>query len=85
MNTNEITIFINKAEQTIDQALNELAEVKIVRENDPSDFAYAQHQLQELQAEAEDLLEKVEFQERPVLVKVKQRLQEVQETMIRGI
>ncbi|UOE92009.1 DUF2524 family protein [Alkalihalobacillus sp. LMS39] len=85
MNTNSIAHTLNRVQETIDFALNELMEVKIVRENDPTDYALAQKQLDDLTIELETLIEDSPIEERASLIEAQEKIREVQETMVRGI
>ncbi|WP_026672060.1 DUF2524 family protein [Alkalihalobacterium bogoriense] len=85
MNTNSVAQTLNRVQETIDFALNELMEVKIVRENDPTDYALAQKQLDDLSIELETLIEDSPIEERASLIEAQEKIREVQETMVRGI
>ncbi|WP_332697695.1 DUF2524 family protein [Halalkalibacter lacteus] len=75
---------LNRAQQTIDRALTELMEVKMIRENDPTEFAFAQKELDELQSEIDTLVNENDS-DSPQLLEAQTRLNEVREIMIKGI
>ncbi|MFC0472783.1 DUF2524 family protein [Halalkalibacter kiskunsagensis] len=75
---------LTRAQQTIDRALTELMEVKMIRENDPTEFAFAQKELDEIQSEI-DVLVKDNDSTNSQLLEAQARLNEVREIMIKGI
>ncbi|MGO4886846.1 DUF2524 family protein [Anaerobacillus sp. MEB173] len=85
METNEqrINEFLNKAQATVDRALNELMEVNIIRENDPTEYSEAQRDLQLLNDEIEELMNNYP-NEREKLHEVNQQINEIQKVLVRG-
>ncbi|WP_209122178.1 DUF2524 family protein [Alkalihalobacillus sp. BA299] len=80
----ELDHFLNKAQEIVDRGLDELLDTKIIRENDPSDYAYIQHQLYELVVEAEELMKKFPDQHEK-LSEFQEKIKEIQEVMVKGI
>jgi len=77
---------LNRVQSTIDRALTELMEVKMIRENDPTEFPYLQNELNELDIEIHSLLERnQEESERTTLLEAQKKLHEVQDIMTRGV
>ncbi len=76
--------YLEKVQHTVDNALNELMEVKMVRENDPTEYSQLQKELQELRSEADLLLTLHPFYKEK-LIQTKERIQEIEEVMVRGI
>ncbi|GAE24525.1 hypothetical protein JCM9140_461 [Halalkalibacter wakoensis JCM 9140] len=74
---------IYRAQHVIDRALTELMEVKMIRENDPTEYAFVQKELGEIQDEVDKLVDEGRHHER--LKDTQKRLNEVREIMIRGI
>ncbi|WP_088105516.1 DUF2524 family protein [Halalkalibacter urbisdiaboli] len=81
----EINPLLEKVEETIERALNELMEVKIIRENDPTEFALAQKELEEREEEILGLLSQASAEEKEALSNALERVKGVQKTMVRGI
>jgi predicted transcriptional regulator len=75
---------LNRAQQKVDRALTELMEVKMVRENDPTEYAFAQKELNEVQSEIDTLINE-EHSNNAQLLEAQKRLNEVREIMIKGI
>lgn len=80
----EIERFLNKAQDLVDDGLDELLETKIIRENDLSDYSYIQHQLHELVEEADQLMVQYPDQ-RSRLAELQRKIKEIQEVMVKGI
>ncbi|MDT8860675.1 DUF2524 family protein [Alkalihalobacillus sp. MEB130] len=72
-----------RVQDVIDRALTELMEVKIIRENDPTEFAFVQKELSDLQIELDSFIDEESNNTR--LIEAQQRLNEVREIMTRGI
>ncbi|MFC0559746.1 hypothetical protein [Halalkalibacter alkalisediminis] len=86
MNADYVNDCLNRLQSTIDQALTELMEVKMIRENDPTEFPYLQNELNELDIEITLLLEKnQEGSHHTRLQEAQKKLHEVQDIMIRGV
>ncbi|GAE34290.1 DUF2524 family protein [Halalkalibacter akibai] len=82
----QIEEFLTRIQSTVDQALTELIEVKIIRENDPTEFAFLQNELYELETELDSLIQDIgTSSEHSKLTEAKRRLNEIQEVMIKGI
>ncbi|MCL7749389.1 hypothetical protein [Halalkalibacter alkaliphilus] len=71
-----------RVQNLIDRALTELMEVKMIRENDPTEYAFIQKELGDLQGEFDQLV--TEDQD-PRLEEAQKRLNEVREIMEKGI
>jgi predicted transcriptional regulator len=84
VNEEYIAECLNRAQQTINRALTELMEVKMVRENDPTEYAFAQKELNEVQSEIDTLINE-EHSNNAQLLEAQKRLNEVREIMIKGI
>ncbi|MBU8907973.1 hypothetical protein [Desertibacillus haloalkaliphilus] len=86
MTENEMQQLQQKIEEIVSGALNELMEVKMIRENDPTEFSMYQHKLQQLDAELDMLLETAKPGEvRDALIEAHERVNQVRETLVRGI
>ncbi|KHF40396.1 DUF2524 family protein [Halalkalibacter okhensis] len=72
-----------RVQNLIDRALTELMEVKMIRENDPTEYAFIQKELADLQGEVNELVS--EYNQDPRLEDAQKRLNEVREIMIKGI
>ncbi|MBU9721157.1 MULTISPECIES: DUF2524 family protein [Bacillaceae] len=84
-NSGQIENYINKVKNTIENAQKELAEVKMIRENDPTEFSYLLHELQELQQEMPMYIQQASPVEKEKLLEAKEYLQYTQEVMEKGI
>ncbi|WP_227938091.1 DUF2524 family protein [Alkalihalobacillus deserti] len=77
---------LKRVQSTVDQALTELMEVKMIRENDPTEFPYLQNKLNELEVEVSSLLENNQDDSHlSRLQEAQKKLNEVQDIMVRGI
>ena len=76
--------FLQKTQRTVDQALNELMEVKVIRENDPTEYSQLLFELHELKREAE-LLSTLHPAHKENLMKTKEKISEIEVVMERGI
>ncbi|MBU9714178.1 DUF2524 family protein [Evansella tamaricis] len=85
MTHGQVQDYINRVKTTIEEAQKELLEVKIIRENDPTEFSYVVNQLQELEGEFRSHLENASPAEKQELLEAKKYLQQTQEIMERGI
>ncbi|WP_332628974.1 hypothetical protein [Halalkalibacter flavus] len=72
-----------RVQNLIDRALTELMEVKMIRENDPTEYAFIQKELGDLQGEFDQLVG--DKNNDPRLEEAQKRLNEVREIMTRGI
>jgi hypothetical protein len=78
--------FLTRVQSTVDQALTELMEVKMIRENDPTEFSFLQNELNKLEEEMEKLIQEQDGNpSHPRLQQAQNKLSEVQEVMVRGI
>lgn len=75
--------FLEKTQRTIDQSLNELMEVKIIRENDLSEYSLCQKELEDLKEEAQMLMIMHPTQQEK-LKEVQKKIEEIQEVLVRG-
>ncbi|ARK30688.1 hypothetical protein [Halalkalibacter krulwichiae] len=86
MSDTYIQSILNQVQKTIDQSLTELMEVKMIRENDPTEFSYLQHELNELEEKLASLLQDQNCSSYyPSLQDAHKRICEVQDIMIKGI
>ncbi|MDQ0253600.1 putative phage infection (PIP) family protein YhgE [Evansella vedderi] len=85
MTNEQVEQYINKIKETINEAQKELAEVKIVRENDPTDYSYLMQQLQQLNEDMGDYLANATPKQREDLLEAREYLHYTQEIMTRGI
>lgn len=77
---------LQRAQLTVDQALTELMEVKMIRENDPTEFPYLQNELNRLEIEIASLIKDTHEENNLSRLQLAQeKLQEVQSIMVRGI
>ncbi|MFA9556846.1 DUF2524 family protein [Evansella sp. AB-rgal1] len=85
MNNEEVELYINRVKDTISEAQKELAEVKIVRENDPTEYSYVMKQLQEMNEEMGVFLERATPSQREDLMEARKYIHYTQDIMTRGI
>ncbi|WP_096200653.1 DUF2524 family protein [Bacillus sp. FJAT-45350] len=78
-----VNVFLDKVQATVDEALNELMEVKMIRENDVTEYSSLQHELNQLRDEADILMLSMP-QHHKKLKEVQAKIDEIQEVMIRG-
>lgn len=84
--TNEqIEAFINQIKDTIDEAQKELAEVKTITENDPTEYSYSLKQLMDLEEEMDTYLTNATPEQRAELLAAREFIHYTEELMVRGI
>ncbi|MDG5787108.1 DUF2524 family protein [Evansella sp. AB-P1] len=85
MTNAQVEQYINEVKRTILEAQKELAEVKIIRENDPTEFSHLMQQLQQLNEELDHYLVNATNEQQADLREAQKYLQYTQELMERGI
>lgn len=81
----QINEYMRKAQDTIDNAHKELLDVKLIQQNDPTEYPFIMNQLMELDEEINDMLTAASPQQRTQLEEVQYQLRETKAVMIRGI
>jgi hypothetical protein len=81
----QIDDYLTKAQDTIDSAHKELLDVKLIQQNDPTEYPFIMNQIMELDAEINDLLTAASPEQRAQLEEAQQQLRETKRIMIRGI
>ncbi|MCD8510158.1 MAG: YtzC family protein [Bacillus sp. (in: Bacteria)] len=85
MTNEQIETYINQIKDTIDEAQKELAEVKTITENDPTEYSFLLKQLKELEGEMESYLTNATPEQKAELLVAREFLHYTEELMIRGI
>lgn len=81
----QIDKYLTKAQDTIDSAHKELLDVKLIQQNDPTEYPFIMNQIMELDEEINDLLTDASPSQREQLEVAQQQLRETKSIMIRGI
>ena len=81
----QIGEYLHKAQNTIDSAHKELLDVKLIQQNDPTEYPFIMNQIMELDEEINDLLTDASPEQREQLEEAQQQLRETKAIMIKGI
>jgi hypothetical protein len=81
----QIDSYISKAQETIESAHKELMDVKLIQQNDPTEYPFIMNQLMELDFEINELLSAASPEQRIQLEEAQQMLRDTKTIMIRGI
>lgn len=81
----QVNHYLSKAQDTIDSAHKELLDVKLIQQNDPTDYPFIMNQLMELDDEINELLADASPTQRDQLEQAQQQIRETKTIMIRGI
>lgn len=85
MTNEEVEQYINQVKETINEAQKELAEVKIVRESDPTEYSHVMQQLQQLNENMGDYLVDATPEQKADLLEAREYIHYTQELMTKGI
>lgn len=78
----EFETILSRVRETIDQALTEYQEASMIRENDVTEYSFAQNQLNDLKVEIDKLVENYPPEQRTQeLLDAQQKLEDVQELL----
>ncbi|MBP3950372.1 DUF2524 family protein [Bacillus suaedae] len=78
----EFETILARVRETIDQALTEYQEASMIRENDVTEYSFAQNQLNDLKVEIDKLVENFPPEQRTQeLLDAQQKLEDVQELL----
>lgn len=78
----EFETILARVRETIDQALTEYQEASMIRENDVTEYSFAQNQLNDLKVEIDKLVENYPPEQRTQeLLDAQQKLEDVQELL----
>ncbi|OIJ15686.1 hypothetical protein BKP35_01450 [Anaerobacillus arseniciselenatis] len=81
----QVDEYLHKAQDAIDSAHKELLDVKLIQQNDPTEYPFIMNQIMELDEEINDLLTDASPEQREQLEEAQQQLQETKSIMIKGI
>lgn len=81
----QIDSYLEKTRSIIESANKELLDVKLIQQNDPSDYPYIMNQLMELDEEINDLLTDASADQRKQLEEAQEYIRDTKTIMIRGI
>jgi hypothetical protein len=81
----QVEQYISKVKDTITEAQKELAEVKIVSENDPTEYSHVMQQLLQLNDDMGDYLDNATPKQKEDLDEARKYIQYTQEIMNDGI
>ncbi len=81
----QVDSYLTRAQETIDSAHKELLDVKLVQQNDPTEYPFLMNQLMELDEEISELLTSASPEQRAQLEEAQQQIRETKTIMVRGI
>jgi hypothetical protein len=81
----QIDSYLTRAHETIESAHKELLDVKLIQQNDPTEYPFIMNQLMELDDEISELLTAASPEQRSQLEEAQHQLRETKTVMIRGI
>lgn len=81
----QIDSYLSRANETIENAHKELLDVKLIQQNDPTEYPFIMNQLMELDEEIGELLTAASPEQRAQLEEAQHQLREAKTVMIRGI
>ncbi|WP_161568142.1 DUF2524 family protein [Anaerobacillus alkaliphilus] len=81
----QIDSYLTRAQETIDSAHKELLDVKLIQQNDPTEYPFLMNQLMELDSEINDLLATASPEQRAQLEEAQHQIRETKTIMVRGI
>lgn len=81
----ELEAYVNEVKETIQNAQEALLEIKITRENDPSQYSFAMKELLRLEANFPGYYAKAGPDEKEILLEAKEQLEYTKDVMDKGI
>ncbi|MCT8138215.1 DUF2524 family protein [Anaerobacillus sp. CMMVII] len=81
----QIDSYLSRAHETIESAHKELLDVKLIQQNDPTEYPFIMNQIMELDEEINELLAQASPEQRDQLEEAQHQLRETKTVMIRGI